>query len=131
VEFDIENREEFFPHLLCSLDLKRIPREVLEREIENYPLVVKDESCKAHVMNVKMKYITGMTDEDSGTMEAILVAGGFVEECIVYPQFSNIQSFAMKSVFAYILAEDRWIRCAPLPCVMKKASVAFCSKKNC
>jgi hypothetical protein len=128
VEFDIENREEFFPHLFCLLDLKRIPREVLEKEIDNHPLVKKNESCKAHVMNVKTKYITGMIKADDGTREAILVAGGFQQMSL---DWIGIRDVAISRVFAYIVAENRWIKFASLPCPMRQACVAFCTKKNC
>lgn len=133
VEFDLKNREVFFPDLFCSLDLKRIPRDVLEKEIENYPLVKKEESCQVHVLNVKMKYITGLIKEDDGVREAILVAGGCSQVMFesIFHVYPFRESLAVNSVLGYILAEDRWIELAPLPYQMRQAIMTFCPKKNC
>lgn len=132
-EFDLENREAFFPDLFCSLDLQKIPRSVLENEIEGNPLVKKDKRCQVHVLNIKMKYITGLIKEDDGVREAILVAGGCSQ--VMFASIFSIlpfrESLAVKSLLGYILAEDRWIELAPLPHQMQQAIMTFCSKKNC
>jgi hypothetical protein len=124
VEFDLENREEFFPDLFCSLDLKRIPMDVLEKEIEDYHLVKKDQSCLQHVLNVKMKYITGQIKEEGGVREAILVAGGVKAT-------NSSKFYATDSMLAFICAENRWVKLSPLPYAIACAVMTFCSKKNC
>lgn len=132
VEFDPQNREEFFPELFCSLDLKKIPRSLLENEIEAYPLVKKEERCQVHVLNTKMKYITGLIKEDDGVRDAILVAGGCSQ--VMFASIFSIlpfrESLAVKSLLGYILSEDRWIELAPLPHQMQQAMMTFCSKNN-
>ncbi|XP_061173027.1 kelch-like protein 3 [Saccostrea echinata] len=133
VEFDQENREEFFPGLFCSLDLKKIPKTILEKEIETYPLVVKNEKCQVHVLNTKMKYITGLIKEDDGIREAILVAGGCGQIMFenIFHMFPFRESMAVNTLLGYVLAEDRWIELAPLPYQMKQATITYCSKKKC
>jgi hypothetical protein len=133
VEFDVKNREEFFPDLFCTLNLTRIPRDVLEKEIENYPLVKKSENCQKHLLDVKMGYMTGEIKEEDGSREAILAIGGrslvtFEEIFQGYATKTNIE---VTSVFAYILAQDRWVEITRLPPEMTQPSMTFCSKKSC
>jgi hypothetical protein len=133
VEFDLENRKQFFPDLFCSLDLEKIPKDVLENQVERYSSVKENESCQKHVLNAKMKYRTEQSKEEIGVKDTILVVGSYRHE-VSYKR--GLCYADQPCVLGYILAEDRWFKLAYLPqCPahihINQECMAFCSKTNC
>jgi hypothetical protein len=113
VNFDLKNREAFFPDLFCSLDLKRISDEVLDKKVKNNPLVKKYDRSQEHVLNAEM-------DENRG-IEVVLFAGN---KCKRHPVNGS------SCVIGYNLAEKCSYHFANLPFELKESIMTPCLKTN-
>lgn len=126
VNNDLECRGDNFSELFCALDLLRVSKEVLETKIEEEPLVKKFEECVLHVLNVKMKYMTGLLPNDSGEKECILLAGGCGHHIYLNNLFHLFpDSISVNNIYGYIINEERWTELAPLPHQMRKPIITF------
>ncbi|KAL4236678.1 protein modification by small protein conjugation [Mactra antiquata] len=131
VEHDPEKRECEFEKLFCELDLKKLPNDFIESTVESCPLVLKNEKCKVHVLNVKMKHMTGLLS-NTDTSDVILVVGGCgmgqLYSTFFAVPFLPIEDIIYSNhVYGYIISENRWTELAPLPFSMRRPIVTYCN----
>ena len=118
---DLENRKEYFADLFTLLDLSKIGKTNLEEDIESNELVVNDEKCKIHVLNVKLKHMSGLLSETSDHKDVILLCGGSGPGVYIGHFMLPFSDFmAVSNVFAYIIDEKRWTELSPLPYAIRR-----------
>ncbi|KAL3873365.1 hypothetical protein ACJMK2_036495 [Sinanodonta woodiana] len=123
VSHDVENREEYFKDMFCALDLQRISKDFLERNVESCPLLNSSEECKLHVLNIKMKQMAGLIPEENGHRDVILLAGGSGHGLYIHTflqLFPLADMISLNNIYGYVIQENRWAELAPLPYQMKK-----------
>lgn len=127
VQLDEEARKTYFEELFSALNLLGIPKKFLEEVVEKETLVNTNEKCKVHVLNIKMKYMTGLI-EDSGTRDVIILAGGGGHGLYfnnLFHLFPFSECISVSSVYGFIVQEGRWIEFAPLPEQMRKPIITY------
>ncbi|KAK3597442.1 hypothetical protein CHS0354_040182, partial [Potamilus streckersoni] len=133
ISHDLENREEYFKDMFCALDLQRISKDFLEKNIESCPLLNNSEECKLHVLNVKMKQMAGLIPEENGHRDVILLAGGSGHGLYFHTflqLFPLADMISLNNIYGYVIQENRWTELAPLPYQMKKPFVTNDSQNN-
>ena len=133
VENDKDGREKYFSEMFCMLDLKKVPKEFLEKTIETYPLVKGSEECTLHLLNFKMKMMAGLLSHDSNK-DVILLVGGCGQGQYFHtflPFFPLSDVISVNNVYGYIIEEDRWTELAPLPYQMRRPLVTYEKDTNC
>ncbi|XP_033734127.1 kelch-like protein 11 [Pecten maximus] len=128
VQFEEEIRLTYFEELFCALNILSISMKFLDEVVEKHKFVNSSEKCRDLVLNMKSKYSAGLVEEDSGTRDVIIVAGG----CGHGLYFNNLfhlfpfsESISVSTVYGFIVSEGRWIELAPLPEQMRKPVITY------
>ena len=135
VEHDDKNRIEYFEEMFCELDLKKMARSFLESSVELCTFVSSSDRCKVHLLNVKMKHMAGLLPTDD-VVDVLLLAGGYGPASL-YQHFFAVPFLPMSgcqpvsSLYAYIVAENRWAELAPLPESMCNPLLAYSEPSKC
>lgn len=127
VSHDLEERIQYFNELFCALDLLQMSKQVIETVLEKNELVSKSEDCKAHILRAKLT--SGLSFQDSGERDVILVAGGCSHSLYVnnfFHHFSSIiNSIAVSNIYGYVIQDQRWTEIAPLPHQMRRPLLTY------
>ncbi|KAH3697004.1 kelch-like protein 21 [Dreissena polymorpha] len=135
VENDKEQRMRFFEVMFCALELQKMNKEFLEMEVETCEYVAMSEKCKVHLLNVKMKYMTGLLSAD-GKTDVMLLVGGcgmgpLFHAFYAVPFLPVVDLQSLNCVYGYVISDNRWVELAPLPMAMRRPIVAFHNQTSC
>lgn len=127
VNHDQKARLQYFCELFCALDLLQMSKQSIENLLERNELVAKFEDCKSHILRAKQT--TGLSFQESGERDVILVAGGCSHSLYVnnfFHHFSSIiNSIAVSNIYGFVIQDQRWTEIAPLPHQMRRPLLTY------